>query len=114
MVIQGKKTIDPEIEKLLAPEEGLEIPPETPGAEVKLQELPEEGPEARVPEVSTPPLENPIKKMVAADLLEELMKDDLLSVEDEYGILKLLEDVSAGELVVELNEIIEEFRLRSA
>ncbi|KKH45836.1 hypothetical protein [Methanosarcina sp. 1.H.A.2.2] len=106
MVIKRKKKIDPEIEKLLAPDEGPEILPETLGAEVKLQN---EEPDTGIP-VLSPPSESPIKKLVADDLLDELMKDELLSVGEEYGFLKLLEDASAEELVGELHEILTELR----
>ena len=43
-------------------------------------------------------------------LLEELKHDDVASVEDEYGILKELEDVTAEELVEELNDLLGEMR----
>mgnify|MGYP001034430265 CR=1 FL=1 len=44
------------------------------------------------------------------DLLDKLKHDDDLSVEDEYGILEELEDVTAEELVRDMNNLLMELR----
>ena len=44
------------------------------------------------------------------DLLDKLKHDDDLSVEDEYGILDELEDVTAEELVRDMNNLLVELR----
>lgn len=44
------------------------------------------------------------------DLLDKLKHDDDLSVEDEYGILDELEDVTAEELVSDMNNLLVELR----
>jgi len=44
------------------------------------------------------------------DLLDKLKHDDDLSVEDEYGIIEELEDVTAEELVRDMNDLLMELR----
>ena len=48
------------------------------------------------------------------DLLDKLKHDGDLSVEDEYGILDELEDVTAEELVRDMNDLLRELRRRNA
>ncbi len=109
--IKRKRDEDMEIERLLSTEE--EEIEET----VEERKIPMESPDDASSEATgimlgveekKLPMESPDEKgeMLEDDLLKELMRDDVSSLEEDYSILKKLEDVTAEELTEDLNNLL--------
>ena len=108
--------IELEIEGILSDEEGIE---DIVSDEMKIEE--ESGYDTELVQTSEDrDCEESIEDSFAADeeavpeieddLLDKLKHDDDLSVEDECGILDELEDVTAEELVRDMNNLLVELR----